>query len=128
MLSRYTMYRGPRPADDPMPEGIRVDTRRHTRHCLRPPRALVDAYLDDPTPTAWRRFERGYLKALAERARAQPDPFDALAAQAGAADVFIGCSCPTRKNPDLRHCHTVLALGFMKKRYPGLRVVIPKRP
>jgi hypothetical protein len=39
--------------------------------------------------------------------------------------VYLGCSCPSRANPDVQRCHTVLALQFMKKKYPKLRVVLP---
>jgi hypothetical protein len=41
-------------------------------------------------------------------------------------DVWLGCNCPTAKNPDVRRCHTVLALQFMKERYPALEVRIPE--
>ena len=40
-------------------------------------------------------------------------------------DVFLGCSCPTRKNPDVNRCHTVLALQFMKENFPELEVEFP---
>jgi hypothetical protein len=40
-------------------------------------------------------------------------------------DVYLGCSCPTKRNPDVNRCHTVLALRFMKRKYPGLKVEIP---
>ena len=40
-------------------------------------------------------------------------------------DVFLGCNCPTKKNPILGRCHTYLALEFMQKKYPSLDVVIP---
>lgn len=125
MLARYTMYRGKRPPGDPLPEGVRVDTRRHTRHCLRPDRELVDAYLDDPSDAAWRRFAAAYRATLEVRIADEPERFDELAARATDEDVFIGCSCPTRKNPDVRHCHTVLALHFMAERFPALDVVLP---
>lgn len=127
MLARYTMHRGKRPADDPLPEGVRIDTRRHTRHCLRPARELVDAYLEQPSETTWKRFAAAYLALLAERFAADRSPFDALAEQARAQDVYIGCSCPTRDNPDVNHCHTVLALRFMARRFTKLKVVMPDR-
>lgn len=127
MLARYTMHRGRRPADDPLPEGVRIDTRRHTKHCLRPPRDVVDAYLDDPSEAAWRRFEADYRRVLAERFAEDRAPFDALAEQAMRGDVYLGCSCPTRKNPDVEHCHTVLALRFMARHFKKLEVVLPGR-
>lgn len=51
MLSRYkmSMY-GHRPAyAGPLPEGIRQDTRCHTRHILRPTKEMVKTYLADTT-------------------------------------------------------------------------------
>jgi hypothetical protein len=48
--------------------------------------------------------------------------FDELAAVAAENDVFLGCSCPTNKNPEPGHCHTYLGLQFMKAKYPGLDV------
>ena len=126
MLARYRMYRGSRPADDPLPDGLRVDTRRHTRHVLRPPRDLVDAYLADPTDAAWAAFRSGYRAALEERIRESAEPFEALAEEAAQGDVYIGCSCPTKKNPDVRRCHTFLALEFMAERFPALEVVLPE--
>ena len=49
MLARYKMYRGNRPPEDPLPAGIRQDTRKHTRHCLRPTEQLVAKFLAAPT-------------------------------------------------------------------------------
>jgi len=126
MLARYQMVRGKRPPGDPLPTGHRIDTRRHTRHVLRPPRDLVDEYLTDPTDAAWRTFANGYRACLGERFANTRQEFDALADLARGDDVYIGCSCPTRTNPDVRHCHTVLALEFMKKHYRDLEVVLPK--
>lgn len=126
MLSRYTLYRGPRPAGDPLPDGIRQDTRKHTRHILRPEAKMVTDYLRAPGEAAWRRFNRDYLALLDERFRTQRGAFDALASLAMENDVFLGCSCPTKRNPDPRHCHTFAALRFMKKKYPGLRVMLPR--
>jgi len=125
VLTRYTMYRGKRPAADPLPSGVRVDTRRHTGHCLRPARELVDVYLDDPSDEAWTRFAAAYRAGLEERIAADDAPFVALAERATEEDVYIGCSCPTRKNPDVHRCHTVLALHFMAEQYPDLEVVLP---
>ena len=126
MLQRYKMYRGTRPADDPLPVGYRMDTRRHTKHCLRPPKELVDAYLADPTKASWAHFARTYRSVLTERLKQDPTPFEELAELATNQDVSIGCSCPTKQNPDVRHCHTVLALEFMKKSFPELRVMMPE--
>ena len=43
----------------------------------------------------------------------------ALAEEAKVSDVYLGCSCPTAKNPDVRRCHTVLALKFMHAHAPS---------
>ena len=125
MLARYKIYRGRRPPDDPLPDGIRQDTRKHTRHCLRPAEQLVAQYQSDPTPAAWKKFAEQYLLDLERRFRQDPAPYDRLVDQACEGDVFIGCSCPTKKNPDVNHCHTILALRFIKKRYPQLQVTLP---
>ena len=124
MLLRYTMYRGKRPEDDPLPGDIRQDTRKHTRHILRPPEELVIAYLEGEGN--WDEFREGYLACLEERFGEDAGPFEKLAKLAGDEDVHIGCSCPTKKNPDVNCCHTVLALEFMKDRFPDLEVVFPK--
>jgi len=125
MLARYKIYRGKPPADVQRPEGIRQDTRKHTRHCLRPPTEIVTEYLANPSLEAWKKFESHYLRNLGERCQADPTPFDDLADLATAENVYVGCSCPTVKNPDVKRCHTVLALKFMKVRYPALEVVFP---
>ncbi len=125
MLARYKMYRGKPPADAQRPEGIRQDARKHTRHCLRPCTKVVSEYLANPSATAWEKFESSYLRSLEERWDADPTPFDDLADLATGENVYIGCSCPTAKNPDVKRCHTVLALKFMKDRYPALEVEFP---
>ena len=125
MLARYKIYRGKLPPDAQRPEGIRQDTRKHTRHCLRPPTAIVTEYLANPSTEAWEKFESSYLRCLNERWEADPTPFDQLADLAIAENVYIGCSCPTVKNPNVRHCHTVLALKFMQERYTALEVEFP---
>lgn len=122
MLSRYKIYRGSRPDDDPLPEGIRQDTRKHTQHCLRPPADAVCRYLASPSAHAWRIFEENYLSALERRFNHDPTEFNVLAALAEHVNVFLGCSCPTNTNPDPRCCHTVAALRFMKGRFPVLWV------
>ena len=120
VLSRCKMYRGARPQADPLPVGIRQDTRKHTRHCLRPPEDAVRRYLAAPSAQAWREFEKNYLSVLGNRFSADSIPFNELAALAERADVFLGCSCPTKKNPDPRRCHTVTALRFMNRHFPRL--------
>ncbi len=126
MLSRYTMYRR-RPKDaPPLPEGIRKDTRYATRHLLRPTAGIVEAYLSDPTSAAWRTFRQQYLALLRERFREDRTLFDELAELAADNDVYLGCSCPTKKNPVVGRCHTYLALKFMREKYPRLTVVLPE--
>ena len=51
------------------------------------------------------------------------DPFDGLARRP---DVYLGCSCPTKTNPDVRRCHTWLALEFIRERCPELDVRFPE--
>jgi hypothetical protein len=119
------MYRGKRPASDPLPDGDRQDTRKHTRHCLRPEPDMVTRYLAEPESYPWREFKHDYQKLLRERFDDDRGPFDELAKLAVETDVYIGCSCPTKKNPDVSHCHTVLALKFMEKLYPKLDVRFP---
>ncbi len=126
MLARYKIYRGKRPADDPLPNGIRQDTRKHTSHCLRPPEAIVTAYLAAPSSAAWEKFAATYLRALEDRFANDSSPFDQLAEIAMREKVFLGCSCPTAKNPNVNHCHTVLALRFMREHYPKLDIVFPR--
>lgn len=102
-----------------------MDTRKHTRHCLRPLPELVAALLSQPLQQraeAWRDYSRRYRALLAERFARDRAPFDQLARLATDGDVFIGCSCPSAVNPDARHCHVVLALQFMQKHYPALDV------
>ena len=127
MLARYSIERGRKLSDYPrrIREGTRQDTRKHTRHVLRPDKNAVTTYLKDPTDAAWARFEKAYLREVRERFSADPSPFDQLAALASEGDVYIGCNCPTAKNPDVQRCHTTLALRFMQARYPRLKVVSP---
>ena len=127
MLARYTMYRGARPAADPLPEGHRQDTRKHTRHVLRPTAELVEAALGSDDPARWAAFAAGYRALLEQRFAAERDAFDQLAALARRQDVFLGCSCPTRKQPEVTRCHTFLALQFMAERYRSLAVRLPAR-
>ena len=125
MLARYKMYRGRRPHEDPLPVGERQDTRKHTRHCLRPTQEMVEAYLEAPGNQNWNRFQDAYRLLLARRYNDDPKPFDDLSRLAADTDVYIGCSCPIEKNPNIQHCHTVLALQFMQQRYPQVNVVFP---
>jgi len=125
MLARYKIYRGKRPDDDPLPHGTRMDTRKHTRHVLRPDRELVERFLADGSEAAWRHFREAYLRSLDDRFERDRAPFDALARAATDGDVFLGCNCPATANPDIARCHTVLALRFMKRKYRGLAVVFP---
>lgn len=123
MLSRYQMARGVSAAA--LPTGVRQDTRKHTRHVLRPTAAIVDAYLAAPSELAWHRFAKAYRALLDARFADDRRPFDELAALARTHDVYLGCSCPTKHNPDVRRCHTWLALEFFRAHYPGLEVRMP---
>ena len=125
MLARYKIYRGKPPAGVALPDGIRHDTRKHTRHCLRPEADSVAEYLDNPTDRAWKKFTAAYQKTVERRYQDDPTPFDELAELAKSNDVYLGCSCPTAKNPDVQRCHTVLALEFMQTKFPSLRVQMP---
>ena len=120
MLARYSIVRGARASS--LPSGIRQDTRKHTRHVLRPTPEMVAEVLADGSDAAWRAFARRYRAVLDERFSADRSPFDRLADLAREQDVHLGCNCPTAKNPDVRRCHTALALAFMKQHYPDLDV------
>jgi hypothetical protein len=127
MLARYQIRRGQPLAALParVRSGRRQDTRKHTRHCLRPAPGLVRALLaSSPARRAasWQVFARSYRALLAQRFARDRAPFDALCRLATDGDVFLGCSCPSAANPDPRRCHVVLALRFMRERYPGLDV------
>jgi hypothetical protein len=126
VIGRYRIVRGARPAGDPLPEGIRQDTRKHTHHILRPTAEIVAPFLADPTSLqAFAHFRAAYLKLLEQRLRADPEPFAALVRLAKSNAVFLGCNCPTAKQPDVRHCHTALALDFLAQHYPELEVERP---
>ncbi len=126
MLTRYKIYRGKRPPADPLPAGIRQDTRWRTKHPLRPAQDSSEAYLAAPTEQAWRTLRAAYLKLLEARFKDDRQSFDRLAELARAEHVYLGCNCPTAKNPRVDHCHTWLALEFMKRKYPDLGVVFPR--
>jgi hypothetical protein len=117
--------RGKRPADDPLPEGVRIDTRKHRGHVLSPQPSAVQALLAEGSAAQFRKFARGYEALLGQRFAHDRAPFDALARLAQHEDVYLGCNCPTSRNPDVRRCHTVLALRFMQRKYPKLRVQLP---
>ena len=126
MLSRYRMHRG-LPASQ-LPQGIRQDTRKHTRHILRPEAALVEEFFAHPSEAVWRESMAKYRAELERRFAQDRQPFDALAALAQHEDVYLGCSCPTAKVPDVRKCHTWTALEFMHEKYPDLDVRMPRTP
>jgi hypothetical protein len=119
------MIRGPRPPDDPLPDGIRVDIRKHTRHVLAPKPEMVERCLSAPNEDAWQRFKAEYLALIEQRFAEDPTPFVDLANQATSANIFLGCSCPTAKNPEVNRCHTTLALQFMRWGFAGLDVRMP---
>jgi uncharacterized protein YeaO (DUF488 family) len=125
MLARYRIVRGARDKADPLPEGIRQDTRKHTRHVLRPSPELVMLLLDDSSDEAFDCFARGYRELLEQRFVKERERIDALAALARRENVYLGCNCPTARQPDVRRCHTVLALQFMRRHYPTLVVHEP---
>ncbi len=127
MLGRYKIYRGKRPDDDPKPDGICKDIRKHVKHVLAPTKPMVEEYFKDPGAKAWGRLKKEYLALLTERLKSRKNEFDELAELALNKDVFLGCNCPTQKNPDVNRCHTVLALEFMKKKYPKLKIVFPAK-
>jgi uncharacterized protein YeaO (DUF488 family) len=125
MLARYRIVRGKRSPEDPLPDGVRQDTRKHTRHVLRPSPALVEALLDDPSAASFARFERGYRALLEQRFAAERERFEQLAQLARRENLYLGCNCPTARQPDVRRCHTRLALAFLRERYPDLDVQMP---
>jgi hypothetical protein len=115
---------------DDMPPRVRnarrMDTRKHTKHCLRPDSGQVARYLEAPSDEAWDDFAEAYRALIAQRVREDPTPFDDIARLATDEDVAIGCSCPTATNPDVSKCHTWLALEFMQGRYDGLEIEFPE--
>ena len=124
-LARYRIVRGKRAADEPLPEGVRQDTRKHTRHCCRPEAEQVAAFLSAPDDGAWERFAEAYRALLEARFGEDPSAFEAIAAAAQDEPVWLGCNCPTKKNPDVQRCHTWLALSFFAERFPDLEVNFP---
>jgi len=126
MLARYQIIRGKRPPNDALPDGVRIDIRKHTKHVLRPEAPAVAAFLAHPTTAEFEKFARRYEASLEARFKKDRTPFEELAAAAKDGDVYLGCNCPTKTNPDVSHCHTTAALRFMKKKFPRLRVRLPK--
>jgi uncharacterized protein YeaO (DUF488 family) len=125
MLARYRIVRGARDDDDPLPDGVRQDTRKHTKHILRPSTDLVMLLLDDSNEETFERFARGYRELLEQRFARERERFDALAELARRDNVYLGCNCPTARQPEVRRCHTVLALAFMRRHYPALVIREP---
>ncbi len=115
------MKRGAKASE--LPSGVRQDTRKHTRHVLRPSPEMVHAALSGAM--AWDDFAARYRALIAERLRDDRAAFDALAALARETDVWLGCSCPTKTQPDVRRCHTWLALEVMRDTYADLEVRFP---
>ena len=109
-----------------LPQGVRQDTRKHTRHVLRPPTELVERYLSAQSTLTWETFTPQYLQCINQRYNEDSTAFDALADLAREKSVFLGCSCPTSANPKVNHCHTWLALEFMNERYPDLEIKFPE--
>lgn len=127
MLARYKIpYMRPIPEGSPeaAPSSVRIDTRKHTKHCLRPSEEAVEAFQNGRID--WAEFTAQYIEMLEDRYAHDRGPFDALAERAMCESVFLGCSCPTKKNPDINHCHTVLALRFMREKYSELVVSLPQ--
>lgn len=122
MLSRYQMRRGAKASE--LPDGIRQDTRKHTRHILRPHKEDVAAFLGGELP--WESFAERYRALVASRMADDRAPFDALAELATMRDVYLGCSCPTRAQPHVHRCHTWIALTVMQSVYPDLEVRFPE--
>jgi hypothetical protein len=123
MLARYQIVRGK--AASELPRGLRVDIRKHTRHFLHPDPDAVARYLAAPSEAAFQRFARDYRKLLEQRFAQDRASFDELARRARDEDVYLGCNCPTAKNPRVDHCHTWLALEFFREHYPDLDVRMP---
>lgn len=125
MLARYTIVRGAPKSS--LPDGVRQDTRKHTSHVLRPSVELVLSVLDaNATEEEWRAYPAQYRAIVEQRFAEDRAPFDHLAQMARFHDVYLGCNCPTKKQPDVMRCHTVHALRFMKEHYPDLDVRMPQ--
>jgi hypothetical protein len=126
MLGRFQLKRG---VAYPKAKGAQFkDTRKHTSHVLAPPTPLVKAYFQSPTLEAWQKFQTGYLQALRERFRKTPERFEELRELATSGDYYLGCNCPTTKNPFPCRCHTIVAIEFLKELYPDLEVDFNQYP
>lgn len=124
MLGRYTIVRGATRAS--YPAGIRQDTRKHTRHFLAPtPELVAEVFANRRSATAWDAYADRYRALIDARYTADPARFRLLATMARWHDVWLGCSCPSSKNPDVMRCHTVIALRFMKERFPSIAILLP---
>ena len=66
-----------------------------------------------------------HLALLRTRYGSDPTAFERVAKLARDQNVYLGCNCPTKHNPDVRRCHTVLALQFMAERFPDLQIELP---
>jgi uncharacterized protein YeaO (DUF488 family) len=125
MITRYRIVRGRRPPDDPLPDGVRQDTRKHTHHVLRPSAEFVQSLLADASAASFRRFADAYRTLLERRFASERERFDVLAELARSQHVYLGCNCPTERQPEVRRCHTALALAFLREQYPDLDVREP---
>ena len=83
-------------------------------------------FLAAPGEQAWSHFRTAYLDLLERRFIEDRAPFDNLAGLAKTTDIYLGCSCPTELNPRVDHCHTFLALQFMRRKYSSLSVRLPR--
>jgi len=114
-----------RSSHDPLPQGIRISTLHKTEHCFAQTKEIVQVYLEKPTSENWDIYVKKYIALLEHRFIERRKEFEEIADLAMNNNVFIGCYCPTKKNPDVYRCHTVLALKFMKDKYPDLIVKLP---
>jgi len=104
------MYMYGHPPHVPLPNGIIHRATKNTNHCLAPTDEIVQKYLMNPTQENWSIYETKYFDLLELRFKNRRKEFDELAKLATENDVYIGCFCPTKKNPDVYRCHTVLAI------------------
>jgi hypothetical protein len=86
---------------------------------------MVTEFLSGSVADPWQIFKHRYLTLIRRRFQEDRTLFDTLAADAMCSNVYLGCSCPTQRNPDVRQCHTYPALEFMGQSYPDLLVVFP---
>jgi len=71
-LHRYTTIRGL--GREHLPQGIRQDTRKHTRHVLRPDTDDVVRYFADPTDAGWEQFAKSWRTCVEQRFADDPAP------------------------------------------------------